>query len=366
MMKTEMKRFNLNDFIVKLNKPAYMLIIIAYMAVLVLTVLIITPRKDFIYVPNYEHVNYHEDLQPQVTIVGIRSQDSDGNITPLRYSVTAKIPGRATEEKKDPKLPISRFQMSTYLTNNNMYYFTEQTDRTTNVSHSYTLYSTSTEILEPDTFFFKVYYKDINGVEKIATFKEDVMLEMPKVTYTSNNKITHKNSKNETVSDVELNFIAKKDEAESRYLLSVWVDVDDLSKRYHIDMQSWIVTEDGQTLPFIGVYGNTDQLSTLYISNREVGYKLKPKELYCHLSYHLIDEQGKITETKTINYKEAIANLPSQYGSNPNENPNPEPINTPKTFNWIPWAGGALAIVAASFITIYYFSKKRKKANKNA
>ncbi len=131
-------------------------------------------------------------------------------------------------------------------------------------------------------------------------------------------------------------------------------------------MQSWIVTEDGDKLPFIGVYGYTDQLSTYYSSNREVVYKLKPKDIYCYLNYHLIGDDGKIVETRTISYKEALANLPENYNTTPNETPTPEPIVTPKPFNWAIWAGGALVLVAASAITIYYFTQKRKKDEKKA
>lgn len=365
MKKTEKKRFNLNDFIMNLNKPAYMLIITVYLAVLVLVVVLITPKKDFIYVPNYEHVEYHEDIHPQITLVGLRSVDDNDNIS-LRYSVTAKILGRMNEEKKDPKLSIARFQMSAHLTNNNMYYFTEQKDKTTTVSHTYTLYSTSTEEQIPESFFIKLDYKDANGVDKIATFREDIMLNMPIANYTNNNKITHKNSENQTVSDVEVNFIAKKSDTDSRYLVSLWLNVEDQTKKYHIDMQSWIVTEDGDKLPFIGVYGYTDQLSTYYSSNREVVYKLKPKDIYCYLNYHLIGDDGKIVETRTISYKEALANLPENYNTTPNETPTPEPIVTPKPFNWAIWAGGALVLVAASAITIYYFTQKRKKDEKKA
>ena len=126
-------------------------------------------------------------------------------------------------------------------------------------------------------------------------------------------------------------------------------------------MQSWVVTEDGQELPFMGVYGYQDQKNSFYLSNREVIHDLKPKDLYCRLNYHFINDQGK-PEVKTVEYKEAFNKLPSQYGQQPNEVE--EPI-APKVFNWVPWAAGAAILIASSLGATYYFTKKRKKEDKD-
>lgn len=348
------KKFNkVNQFILNLNRSSFMFIIIAYMLLLTLLVVIITPSKNFIVVPSYQHVIYHDEITPQITLVGIRTFDDNDKMT-LRYSVQAKMQGRLDENKVDPKLEISRFQMSSYLANKKMYYFTEQTNRTTPISHTYTMSTTEYEENIPDQFFIKLNYKNKNGESKIATFLEDVYLEMPQdVTYTSNNIVPSSNP-NSTLPEVEIDFYATKN-AEA-YLTSVSIMVNDISKKYHVDMQSWIVTEDGEALPFIGVYGYSDEKYSYTLSNREVNLKLKPKELYSYLKYYVEDSNKHVT-VKTIAYKVAFTDL----GNNPGTNPTTPPETTPSNTKWIPWTVAVCVLIGTGVGVTFALKKKKSK-----
>jgi hypothetical protein len=358
MKNTIKTRKSLNDIILQLNNPAYILTIIIYMSALILTLLLITPSRDFIVVPNYEHEKYAEEIVPQITVVGIRSFD-DNEIMSLRYSVTAKFTGRLNQDKADPKLEIGRSQVSALLTNNKMYYFTEQKDRNTPISHSYTMSSTETSQTIPSKFFIKLNYKDANGQEKVGTFLEELMLDLNKNEgYSNINSISHYDeTQAKTIDDVSINFIATNDK--NAYTTSVWITVDDLSKRYHVDMQSWIVTESGEALPFMGVYGYSDQKNTFLLSNREANHLLKPKDLYCKLVYTVVNEKGVAVESKEILYKEAFSKLPEEYG----DRKAPSEPTTPaeKPINWMLITGVGLGVVILGLGTAYVVIKKRKE-----
>lgn len=362
MKKNKETNKSLNNIILRLNNSSFMLILIAYLGILLTLVIVLTPKKDFLYVPNYEHNYYAEEIMPQLTLVALRTKNTADDTISLRYNVAPKIIGRLNDKGIDPKLKIDRFQMSTHLSNNKMYYFTEQVDRTTPITHTYFLQSTATEQNIPETFYFKINYTDANGEKKIGSFKEDIMVELPKGTYTTKNNITHTDADNKDIEDVDVNFIAKKEE--NRYLLSGAINVEDLTKKYHIDMQTWIVTEDGEVLPFMGVYGLANASNNIFrIDNREVIDELKPKELYCHLIYTITNENGSKT-TEVIQYKETFDNLPSKYGETPEDNNVVQPT-TPE-FNWIPWLVGAAIVVVGALSTTYYITKKRKKEDKAA
>lgn len=350
-MKNNTKTLNkINDFIMKLSKSAYMFLIIGYLLILTIVIIIATPKYSYIVVPEYEHVVYNEDIFPQVTLVGLRTFDDNDKMT-TRYSVQAKLSGRLNEENNDSKLDILRFQMSAYLTTNKMYYFTEHTNRVTPISHTYTMSSTDTEKNIPDQFFIKLRYKDTSGEEKIAAFLENVMLERPVGNYTTNNKIFSTVSPDEA--DLELRYRATKNE--TSYLTSVSIIVRDQTEKFHVDMQSWIYTESGEYLPFIGVYGYSDQKYNYTLSNRDANLKLEPKEIHTYLSYYVESESGSV-DKKTLLHKASFESLLSNDPIVPEE---PTPVETPS--NWIPWTVGAFVLVGSGLGASYIFIRKRKK-----
>ena len=51
------------------------------------------------------------------------------------------------------------------------------------------------------------------------------------------------------------------------------------SKKFHIDVQTWIVTEKDEYLPLIGGYNYTSQVS-MFTSDTEVPLKIKVKYIY--------------------------------------------------------------------------------------
>ena len=354
---------NINTAIVKLNRPAYISLLLGYLIVLVAIVFIVSPNNDYIIVPRYDHQYFPEDIGAQITIVPIRELSDSGEES-VRYSVSARLHGKLNENNNDPAYSIKRFQMSALMKNNLMHYFTEQVDRNTPISHSYTILPTSTTIIDahaPQEVFVKINYIGTNGEQKVQTFLEKINLELTnKEQYSNNHVISHfDKEQNKNITDLDLKFIAT-DAPKGGYYTSVWIDVKNLKKVHHVDLQTWIVTEDGRTLPFMSVYGYTDEKNTFFLSNREAQGFLKPKELYAKLTYYTINEEGK-TVNKTIHYKESFENLPANYATTPDnpgtKNPN---TNQPKDRTWIYIGIASFALIGGALGVTYIIVRKKQ------
>lgn len=364
MKQTKKVKRNLNDIIVGLNRPAFVFIIIFYVVFLALIIYVATPKRDYLIVPDYEHILYPEEIKPQVTIVGLRTFDTEGKMT-LRYSVAAKLSGKINESSLDPGFRIDRFQMSAYLTTNKMYYFTEQNNNITPISHTYTL-DNAIEERVPSKFFLNVIYKDKENQTQVVSFSETMLLELTnREAYTNKRTITKvvgEGDAQTTETLLRLSFIATRTDV--GYSTSVRISPTNMRQNYHVDMQSWIVTEDGEALPFIGVYGYSDERSTYNQSNRVVNHLLNPEFIYAKLTYYVEGE-----ETKTILYKERFDNLPTSHTVQPADPTDEEPTNgqTPtqdRLLQSLIYIGGAMIAGVLIAGTIYYINEKRKKPNK--
>lgn len=61
----------INRIISKMNKTSIILLVVAYIAIL--GFILSTIGKDINYIdePNYEHIFYHNEITPQISLVGV-------------------------------------------------------------------------------------------------------------------------------------------------------------------------------------------------------------------------------------------------------------------------------------------------------
>lgn len=330
-----------------LNNLAFVVIIATYILVLTILLFIISPRYDKVILPDYDHNEYAEKINPRVMVVG-DSDLVDGEIK-TEYDIYLRLEGRLVDGA-DPRYTIKRMQMSALTTKNRLHYFTEYNDFETPRTHGFLPIKDGA----PEQFFIKLEYLDNNNTETI-TFREDMMLDLTdRSKYSQYNKIVHEEN-GEVVEDLVLQVIATKKEKD--YETSMRMLVRDFSKKYHIDMQSWIVTEDGKVLPYVGVYGQSDPRSSFTDSNRLIPLNIKPKTIFVKVKY-IVD--GK---TQTILYQNEFANLTEKYSEIPDvEAPGPSGLN-----NWqvmLIIAGGTLAVIGITGI-VYTQVKKKKESKRN-
>lgn len=363
----------INNKINSMSKIAILFTIVIYTAVLSMLVIVTEPRPDYISVPSYEHVYFDEKVNPQISIIANRTFDEDGEMT-LKYNISVNIHGRiSADSNSDPAYSVTNFKMSASLVENlgetktdKMYYFTEQNRYTTPITHSYTI-DNSSESQHPTAFYTLVQYKK-NTVTGTATFKEDTMLnatEADKIAlnnYYNNN--TNKdadsyniyNKNNEKAANIQFT-VKQSSTKDNVYNCGVKISMETLTyeSRHHIDMQTWIETSSGELLPFIGVYGYSNQRSNYVQSGRELYKDLKPKYI-CIKTVHYYGED----DYKVDYFKQDITKLSDSFTSNPNAGDEVQnsPDNNPVVYIAV---GCGVAIVLAFVVVILVYTVNNKK-----
>ena len=77
-----------------------------------------------------------------------------------------------------------------------------------------------------------------------------------------------------------------------KYLAGVRITVDEKNnEKFHIDMQSWVVTADEEYIPFIGVYNYTGPSKRFTNSGKEIDERVNPQYIVVKVVYR--DETNK-------------------------------------------------------------------------
>lgn len=384
---------SINGVIGKLNKMSLLVIVVVYIFILALILSLVGSNISYINEPSYDHVFYNEEITPQITIVGRRTVSSNDNIT-LRYNVNAYITSRY-EDGTAPKLDIENFRMfaitSKELTNTkdlSNYYFTEQSGYTTPVTHTYTIDNSSVN-QHPSSIYVRLAYKK-DGVKNIATFKETIMMQptesdknIMQQWYESNKESTYidengieqvnkaksavniyaSNDKTNAMGTFEVAVAPVTGSETNNKKVSVRIKIQNqASKKFHIDMQTWAVTENGEYLPLIGGYNYTSQVS-MFSSDTEVPAKVKVKYIAMKLVYR---DSNNRTENATYLYQD-YSKIKETLSTNP-DTPNEEfvPKNpVTETIIVLSIVLGTVAIVVIVIVVISVVEKKKKEQEKD-
>ena len=318
----------INKRIGKLSKLALILILAIYALALVGIFALVSASKSYLVMPEYEHVYWDEQLNPQITIIGRRTFDDENNMT-LKYSVNVNVYGRiSSTSTTDPGYALTDFKMSaatvetvTSSVPNKMYYFTEYTTYHTPTTHYFTLDNTSIN-QHPSTLYTMIQYKK-SGKSAISTFKEDVFLypdanDISKIdeyfASSGANDATSRNIKgknDEVIANIQ--FISS--DQGDYYSSGVKITMTNLgySYKHHVDMQSWVLTSDGKYLPFVGVYSYAQQKPNYSQSGISVYKQLNPEYIVSKLRYYF-------SESDYVDYyfKQDITKLPASFTTAPN------------------------------------------------
>ena len=330
----------LNSKLEKLSKTTLILILVVYALILGGVYALVTVTRSYLVTPEYEHVYFDEHVNPQITIIGRRTYDDEDKMT-LKYSVNVSIYGRINASSTvDPGYSLTDFKMSaatvsslTSKSPSNMYYFTEYKTYTTPTTHYFTIDNSSVN-QHPITLYTMIQYKKGSNTA-ISTYREDVFLypeasDIAKIdeyfSLASSENATSRNIVNKNSEQIaNVQFIAS--DQTSSYSSGVKITMQNLGYNYkhHIDMQSWILTEDGKYLPFIGVYSYSQQKSNYTQSGISIDKRLNPKYIVSKVRYYFSDG-----EYSDFYFKQSFDKLPSSFQSAPSaadNEENPQPNN---------------------------------------
>ena len=187
---------------------------------------------------------------------------------------------------------------------NNTYYFTEHTTYTTPITHSFTV-DNHDKSQHPSTFYVRLQYEK-DGVTKVATFKEDLFLQPNKDdiaemdAWYNANLDTHPSASNIRKNDVdapvgvfEIQAYEEVENGQPTGIIKSGIRIkvtDSNVNKFHMDAQTWIVTESGEYLPFIGVYNYTGPSLRYTNTLKDIDKKLKPQYIVAKIVF--TDDQG--------------------------------------------------------------------------
>lgn len=292
----------LNKTLLKINRPTLVGIILVYAVILILIFIVLFPKQSFFVVPNYPHHTNYNDINLELRINPTRSVEDDGKIK-TTYGITAALDA-LEKDNVTPKYKFENFQMSTLLESEKMYYFTEKNTGETPIAHHYSLDST-TAIQTPQDFFVRIKYLDQDEEEQTLTFKENMLDMGSKNRYSKYNIITdeEKHSGIDRKTQVRIDFYGSR--VENDFVLRSQIEVVDISKPFHLDMQSWIISDSGEVYLATGVYGFSRRNYYVPPTPHLIDVKLRPEYIYSKVVYY---EEGK--EPQSILYKERLYDLP--------------------------------------------------------
>lgn len=334
---------NIVKLIGKFNVATLALIVFIYIACLVLVLMAVNPKYSYYIEPNYEHDTGYSELSNSYQIV-YRRVNNNQKIEES-YAIRTVINSRTSEtDKSDMQLSIVKYLSELKQTNELEYYLSEISNATTTWART----SSVGEGHEPTAYFGKVLYVDQNNEHKTKTFKEE-MFEMPKKLndYTNGNLFKF--------DDVEFRYYVVVGRDDNDYLVTMRMSTT-TQKYFHIDMQSWLLTNRGELLPFIGIYGYNN--STWSVANERVISALDAKGIVCKLICYFDDQVYE------VHYKEDFSEMTDLFANIVDkETPNCNIVTT-KLINKIvafTAVGLTLACVGAVIIIGAVRAKRNKK-----
>lgn len=385
MKKNNNKEFsitNINRIISKLNKTGIIIIVACYILILTLVLSVIGKDISYTYEPDYAHQVYNNEINPQITLVGVYDVDDDRSYT-TKYSISVNIAGRQVDSK-DPNYKISSFKMFASTKKeldsdkvNNTYYFTEHSTYSTPITHTFTLDSSS-EKQHPSQFYVRLQYEK-EDTTKVSTFKEEVFLQPTSddidgmnAWYEENRDVANLSAAkiygvNDQSSEAYVGkletqcYMEKEDGKETgMYKAGIRVSLNDNAKsKFHVDVQSWIVTKKGEYLPFVGVYSYTGSSKQFTKSLVDLDSNLKPEYIVAKVVYR--DSENK---SEYVSYfKQSIDQINSSFVSNSVAGDAGNHIENNHTLYVGIAVAAGLALVGFVILCSYSVSKNGKKEN---
>jgi len=290
------------EFPNKLNTISIFLLVVIYGVLLGLIYSYIYPKYNYVVPLNYESGSYNDEINPHIFIRGTAKHISEEDDT-LRvdYRVFAYIKQTGSVKPTNVRYAYSGLDKAGF-----MDYFYESSKNGSNVPVSHYVVASSRypggEGYEK--FFIKARYKMPVGVDEYVTKELELSEEV--IELTQLDLVDPKFSNTSSIDDlitVSFKFI-DSGVTSTTYKTNMKIEFEDLTVPYHVNVQTWLVTEDNQIYPYLGLYNYSTRENFNPYYDTPVNKYVNPEFLYMKLDY--TNEEGNITN---IYYKISIEDL---------------------------------------------------------
>lgn len=301
---------NIFNFPNKINILTIFLIFILYGLLLFSITIMIFPKDVYSIKLNYEPSTYNEEINPFIfvrgTAIEVKKENSETEIV-NETRIFAYIRNLGSN-----KISKARFIYSGLDSSGVMRYMVESSANGSTVPTSHV----SSIAVRPgggdfDKFFIKIRYnigEDEKVETKTLTLSEEVLhltkREIKSKKFSSDNTISEILTFNLTFSD--------KGSGTTQYESNFEIKMNDETKFHYLNMQSWIVTEDGEIYPYLGLYNYRDKKSFKPSYITYVNKYIQPKWIYAKVEYTDVETN----EMTHLLYKVSVDELLNQWYKN--------------------------------------------------
>lgn len=299
------KIFNFPNF---LNNGTILVILLAYIVLILAVIIVLVPKYDYTSVPEYSHKLVNEDVSSYLKVSAGLSVDIEGRVNQNQTITIFLNKNNLTNVSKDKDIKVN-YEISALTNNDQMNYL---------YSGSRANYTTLSEksvshVLGGNHTVNGGYYKKFFGkiIYEITSSDSEEDNQVKEYKFSENVlSLTNKEKKSEikntesAKSLINVSLYATKSSDADYYSVSTRVNLNIESKLYHLDYQSWIMTDNGKVYPLVGFYNVCYSEKTPLSSVDSVYNNVKPK--YIIVKANITNSNGY---TQTYFYKEKFESI---------------------------------------------------------
>lgn len=290
---------NVLNFPNLLNNGTILIILVAYIVLVLSVVLLFIPKNNYTSVPEYSHTITNSEVSSYLKLSTSLIADKDGNVEP-KQTVNVYLNNNSTEEKEI----LVNYEISGLTNQNTMdYLYSGSRNSFSSLPVVHTLVSDkSVAGGNYKKLFGKIIY-EINNEENELT-KNVYKFSETMLTLSKKEKNSDVSNKTMLKDVVSITLLASKSSDADYYSTSTSVSIKVPSSLYHLDYQSWIVTEEGKVYPLVGYYNVSYTEKPTLTSTNKISTSLNAK--YVIVKAIATNSYGV---SQTFFYKELFENI---------------------------------------------------------
>lgn len=286
-----------------LNNGTILIIMATYIVLLLAVIIMIVPKYNYTSIPDYSHTMINKDISGYFKLTSAVTPNSKGDISQSQ-TLTVYIDKNNIDELNEGKGIKVNYEISGLTNKNTMdYMYSGSRSTYSELPVQHTLISNSSvDGGNYKKIFGKIIYEITNEdgtqEQKEYKFSESILtLSKKELKSATNEKKVIKD-----VVSVSANAI-KSTEADF-YETTTNVNINVQTKLYHLDYQSWIVTEKGKVYPLTGFYNVSYSEKPTLTAMNKISTNLNAE--YIVLKVVVTNSYGY---TQTLLYKEKFENI---------------------------------------------------------
>lgn len=295
------KKKNIFNFPNLLNNGTILVLLAAYIVVLLCVIVLLIPKNNYTAVPEYSHTTSNPDVSSYLKVSTSLISDKNGKVEP-KQTVTIFInDNKINQEDEVTRVAYEVSGLTKSKTMNYMYSGSRNNYSNAPVTHT----------LISDKVVSGGNYEKLFGKIVYETSKDEIVLSKNEYSFAETILQLSKKEKNSEISTTKvlkdvlsISVSANKSSDADYYSVSTNVNIDVLTSIYHLDYQSWIVTENGDVYPVVGFYNVYYSKKPTLTSTNKISTNLNPK--YIIVKAIITNSFGN---TQYFFYKDSFENI---------------------------------------------------------